>query len=70
MGRQFFALLVLSSSGGSSLGSELVAFRPEARKTIKILKLWPANVKKHLQGLILLHFFVDTDDSDQRYRVT
>ena len=23
-------------------------FRPEARKTIKILKLWPANVKKHL----------------------
>ena len=28
--------------------SELVAFRPEARKTIKILKLWPAIVKKHL----------------------
>ena len=51
VGRQFFALLVLSScrSGGSSLGFRaVVAFRPEARKTIKILKLWPANVKKHL----------------------
>ena len=30
----------------TALPLELVAFRPEARKTIKILKLWPANVKK------------------------
>ena len=47
-------LIVLRASGlkatssEASEASELVAFRPEARKTIKILQLWPANVKKHL----------------------
>ena len=49
VGSQFFALLVSSSrrSGGSSLGFRAGSlYRPEARKTIKILKLWPANAKK------------------------
>ena len=32
----------------------MVAFRPEARKTIKILKLWPANVKKNILIDLLL----------------
>ena len=51
----FFALLVLSSrcSGVSSLGLRAGSLRTEARKTIKHLKLWPANVKNILIDLLL-----------------